>query len=110
MCLHDSPSCDFLTGIVTSLRAVISLTHLDILNIQYKAGDWQHHKYMLCEQCLTSYYNQWKTIKIIHAPILVALRQITISSEAQYFLVIRNMDSGVRLPGFKSIPLATCIT
>lgn len=47
-------------GIVTSLRAVINLTHLDILSIQYKARDWQHHKYLLSEQCLTSYDNQWK--------------------------------------------------
>lgn len=75
MCLHDSPSCDLLMGTVISLRAVINLTHPDILNIQHKARDWQHHKYLLNEQGLTSDYNQWKAIiKMIHAPIFSSIK------------------------------------
>ena len=71
MCLHDSLSCDLRMETVTSLRTAISLTHLDVLSIQYKARDWQPHEYLLNEQCLTSEGdNQWKAmLKMIHAPI-----------------------------------------
>lgn len=57
MCLHDSPSCDLMQT-VTSL--IINLTHLDIPSIQHKARDWQHPKYLLSKQCLTSDDNQWE--------------------------------------------------